>query len=509
MKDIGKKGVSAVKWGAISTVARFSLQLIAQVVMARILGPETYGLFGMGLVVYTLCMFLANFGLAWSLIQKAELSEEDIRFTITWQVMAGLIGTLTLYLGSHWIAAYFREPRVESVVSWLSLACVISAAATPTNNLLQRDLNFRATGAIQVGSYAAGYLLVGIPVALLYQSVYALVAAWLTQATVALIANFSVRPHSLKPLFWYAGAKGMLKTGGTVFYTNVCNWLLNNLDRLLIGRLLNAHAVGVYTAGYNLANMPNTLLLGALQPAFLSAGARLQEEPGRLKRAYLEVVSTVFVLITPAFALLAYLARDLIGVLYGNKWSDAAPVLTILFAAMPAYVLWGLSTPVLWNTGRKSYEALLQLPVLVAAAGAFYLWAAFGVTAAAAVAAVVLLARAGVIGTAACRALGVTLSELTQQIVRAAIGSAVVIAGAHMARTLFTSAIHAPPFLQHLGALSAATAGALLAATALVALRPDALGPQAWRMLDRFIPGLSSRLARPASAAADATKEEQ
>jgi len=498
-----------VKWGAISTVARFGLQLIAQVVMARILGPETYGLFGMGLVVYTLCMFLANFGLGWSLIQKNDLHDEDIRFAMTWQVIAGLIGTAALYFGAPWIAAYFREPRVESVISWLSLACVISAAASPTNNLLQRDLNFRATGAIQVGSYAVGYLLVGIPVALHYKSVYALVAAWLTQATVTLIASFCVRPHPLKPLFWYAGAKDMLNTGGTVFYTNVCNWLLNNLDRLLIGRLLNAHAVGVYTAGYNLANMPNTLLLGALQPAFLSAGARLQEEPGRLKRAYVEVVSTVFVLITPAFALLAYLAPDLIGVLYGDKWGDAAPVLTILFAAMPAYVLWGLSTPILWNTGRKSYEALLQVPVLIAAAGAFYLWAADGVTAAAAVAAAVLAARAGIISTAACRALGITLPELSQQVMRAAIGCAVVVAGAYLARTLFASLVQAPAFLQHLGALTAATAGALLAATAMVAARPQALGPQAWRMLDRFIPGLSHRRSRLASTAADTAKEEQ
>ena len=60
--EINNKAVSAVKWAAVGTVTKFGVQLAAQVVLARLLGPENYGLFAMGLVVLTLSNFLADFG---------------------------------------------------------------------------------------------------------------------------------------------------------------------------------------------------------------------------------------------------------------------------------------------------------------------------------------------------------------------------------------------------------------------------------------------------------------
>ena len=95
----------------------------------------------------------------------------------------------------------------------------------------------------------------------------------------------------------------MAGVGYTVFATNICNWLLNNLDRTLLGRFLNVQTVGLYTVGYNLANTPNALFIGALQPAFLAAGARIQSEPGRLRSTYLSVLASVWILILPMFVL--------------------------------------------------------------------------------------------------------------------------------------------------------------------------------------------------------------
>ena len=73
--DINKQGVSAVKWAAVGTVIRFGLQLFTQVILARLLGPESYGLFAMGLIVLTLSTFVADFGFSWGLVQNQELKE--------------------------------------------------------------------------------------------------------------------------------------------------------------------------------------------------------------------------------------------------------------------------------------------------------------------------------------------------------------------------------------------------------------------------------------------------
>lgn len=481
---LGRPGVAAVKWSAVSTAARFALQLVAQVMLARTLGPEVFGIFALGMVVLTFANFVSGFGFSWSLIQRTHLQDEDIRFAWTWQVVVGAFTTLAVYLAAPDIAGYFKEARSQPVIEWLSLACLLTAAAAPATYLLQRDLNFRAVGLIQVGSYAAGYVCVGLPMALLGQGAESLVAAWLVQAGVMLIASYLLKPHPARPLFWYPGARTAVGTGRAVFFTNIVNWVLNNMDRVLIGRLLDAHSLGLYNVAYNSATMPNTLLLGALQPAFLAAGARLQDDPQRLGRVYVQMIATVLVLAVPAFVFLALISPDLIRMLYGARWSDAGAVLGILFLSIPAYVIWGLSTPVLWNTGHKHYEAALQLPLIMVGGLGFYLYAGNGIRSAAVVASLLLVLRALVIGTAALRVLKLSVFILVPHALRGLLLSTVCAMGAYAGLQI------AARFNISLLSLMAATVIALSAVSILLALRPQILGVEAAAMLIRFFPGL-------------------
>lgn len=495
MSALSQSGVAAVKWSALSTLARFGLQLVAQVVLARTLGPEVFGIFGIGMVVLTFAAFFSGFGFSWSLMQRITLTEEDIRFAWTWQLIVGLATMLAVYLLAPLLAGYFREPRAQPVIEWLSLACLLSAAAAPATYLLQRDLNFRAVGLIQVGSYGAGYVAVGMPMALLGWGASALVAAWLVQAAVVLVASYALKPHAVRPLLWYGGAHAAMGTGRAVFFTNIVNWTLNNLDRVLIGRLLNAHALGLYNAAYNLAALPNSLLLGALQPAFLAAGARLQHDVPRLGRVYFQILATILVLVLPAFVFLALIAPDLVHLLYGATWREAGWVLQILFLSMPAYILWGISTPVLWNTRRKYHEAALQLPLVGLGALAFYLLAGQGLRAAASVAAMLLVLRAVVIGVAACRALDLRVTALLPHAARGLLFSALCSAG-----VLASQQAIAPLGLPLLS-LAMSTLMALSLLVALVTVRPQLLGDQTITMVLQFFPGLTRLLRSPAAIA--------
>lgn len=488
MSGLSESGVSAVKWSAVSTVARFGLQLIAQVVLARTLGPETYGIFAIGMLVLTFAGFFSSFGFSWSLLRRASVCEEDVRFAWTWQMLVGLVTTLTVYLLAPYLAEYFREPRSLPVIQWLSLACLLSAATAPSTYLLQRDLNFRAAGLIQVGSYAAGYIAVGMPMALAGCGAASLVAAWLVQLVVALVASYALKPHALRPLFWYTGAMATMGTGRAVFLTNVVNWLLGNLDRVLIGRLLNAHALGLYNVAYNLAVLPNSLLLGALQPTFMAAGTRLQNEPERLGRAYFQIISSIFVLVFPAFVFMALISPDLVHLLYGSQWSEAGWVLQILFLGMPFYVILGLSTPVLWNTGRTYHESVLQLPVLALGALGFYLLAGRGIYAAAAVASGLLVVRAMVIGTTALRVLQLRAAALLPHIGRGALLS-VLSALCALAGERVTASFDTP-----LLSLIASTLLAVGMLAALILVRPQLLGDQTTAMVIRFFPRLGALL---------------
>lgn len=484
----------AVKWSVVTTVARFGLQLGSQIALARLLGPDVYGVYGIALTVLTFVAFLSGASFSWNLMLMPRLTDEDIRFSFTWQLLTGVACAGAMWLAAPMLARFFGDARVSGVVQLLAVASALTAASATATCLLQRDLDFRSLGLIQIGSYALGYLVVGVALALQGFGAAALGIAAVVQAAAVLVATCAVRRHPMRPLLRHAGSD-TLATGRIVFFTNIVNWSLMNLDRVVIGRILNAHSVGVYNLAYNVASIPNTLLVGALQPTLLSAGAKMQDDPARLGDSWSRAVAAVLVLATPMAICAALLSRDLVAFVYGPAWGDAGWVLGALFLCVPAWASWGMSTPVLWNAQRKSSECLLQLPVLLVAALAWF-WAAHqGVRHVAAASVLVMFARAAVMVIAVLRRLRIRWTGVGVALLRGAflalLSGLAVVAGQHLAGA------DAAPLAR---LLAAAPMGALPALLVLL-LAPQWLGRDALGVLSRVLPFLSKPTSPLAAAA--------
>ncbi|KQT13546.1 lipopolysaccharide biosynthesis protein [Ramlibacter sp. Leaf400] len=479
----------AFKWSALTTIGRFALQLVAQVVLARLLGPSNYGVYGIGLVVLTFAGFLAGNAFSYSLVLKKEVDDDDVRFAFTWQLMAGLVCAAGVYASAGWLATYFGDPRVEPMLRWISVAVLLQSLIAPSSCLMTRELNFRDIGLIHLGSYGAGYLMVGVPLALRGFEAQALAGACVVQALVALVASFALRPHPIKPLLRHPMSADTFDTGRTVFFTNMVNWLLTNVDRIVIGRLLNTHSVGLYNVAYNFASIPYVLLVNSLQPTFLAAGARLQDDLRQLGQAWLTLLACMMVFLIPAGVLLSMLAGDLVRVLYGPAWSEAGWVMAIMFLCLPAWCCLGMSTPVLWNTGRKHLEAMLQLPMLAAAVPLWWLLAPLGIRAIVIAAAGVIFARAIVIVAAGLRALDLSWRLLLPFALRGLALAAVCGVAVTLGRQ-FVSSLHQP--LATLIVEGCTGFGTLLLVTLVW---PQVLGPEARGVLSRLIPSMGPRWA--------------
>lgn len=480
MTDLSRKSVHAIKWNIVGTISRFALQLIAQVILSRILGPTSFGLFGLGMIVYTFGSFFSSFGFGRQLLQKQSISDCDIRFAFTWQVMLGGTATLIIYLSAPLISKYFNSPDLIPVIKWLSFACVVNAATAPANNLLGRDLNFKLVAKIQFISYLISYILVGIPLAFYGIGVFALVYAWMLQLVLILVLTYLAHPHSLKPLFWFSEGRDAMNYGSTVFITNIVNWILSNIDRVLVGRLLSVHVVGLYTVSYNLATLPNNLLLNGLQTIFLASGAKTAGELNKLRQSYLQVLSTILVLILPVFVVLSVLSPALMQVLYGEKWVGSGAILAVLFLGVPALIVWGLSTPVLWNMEKKHHEALLQLPILLVACVVLYKYASQGPVTVAWIFVGIAYTRSAVMLYSAMQVLSLCVSLLIPAVVRGIVFSTLFYAISNLAILAVDS------FNSVLIQLAAACFFSLLTGMVITIKFSDWLGTDVLKMLARF-----------------------
>lgn len=371
MKHLVSRSVGALAWATGGTAARMVMQIVAQIILARLLGPEQYGIFAIGAIVVGFSSFLSDVGLAYGLIQKDKVDADDIRFVVCWQWILGAVVAIAVWFASGWIAASFGEARAQSVIGWLAAVCLLNALAAPALNLLKRELDFKRIQLAGAVSYFIGFFVVGIPLAVNGMQVGALVAAWLTQATLFLLFLFGAVRHPLRPLFWYPQAAAQWRYAASVLSTNLLNWLVVNTDRAIVARAFGTHDVGLYATAFNFVYAPGAALAGILQPVLFSAASRVASNTEGLGNAYRSALAMVFVTVVPAFATIALLSTPLVSLLFGPKWMSAAPLCVPLALAMPMLVLISISTPVLWTRDHITRELRLQLPAvaLVVVAG--------------------------------------------------------------------------------------------------------------------------------------------
>lgn len=362
MAALGARSISAVFWGAGGTVLRLLIQISAQVVLARLLGPGEYGVFAIGGIVVGLCTFFADFGLAYGLIQKREINDADMRFAFTWQFVVGALVSVLIMLSSSALATFFDEPRAQPVVAALSVICLINALTGVPLSLLKRRLDVRTQQFGFIVSYALAFFGLGVPLALAGVGVWALVAAWIAQALLFLLIAYRAVRHPVRPLWWHGAARDQVVYSRTVVVTNVFNWAIANVDKVIVGHLLPSREIGLYATLFNLVYVPMASILGVVQPVFFSAGVRVAESDdeaasrAKLAAAFAALIAAVCLYILPPMLVAAALADKVVVTLYGAAWADGAMVLGPVCIAMPLFMAWGLSTPMLWASGQPKAE---------------------------------------------------------------------------------------------------------------------------------------------------------
>lgn len=406
------RSISAFMWGSVGSLIKLVIQFAAQILLARILGPEQYGLFAMGVIVISFSAFLSDIGIAYGLIQRKELTDAHVRFVLTWQLVLGVLVAGGIALLAQPLADFFNEPRAAMVFLALAPLCFIQALTAVSLNLLKRAMDFKTIHMANAISYFVGFVCVGIPMALYGHQVWALVVAWTVQTLVNLVLLYGRSRHPLALLIAHPDGRAMTRFGITVLATNVTNWFIGNIDRVVAARMLSSTAVGLYATAYNLMNTPTQTLLGLLQPVMYSACSKVQGEARRIRSAYLALLGAIAVFIFPVFASLAVISDTFVLALYGGEWAHSAVVLQPIALAMPLLLIWNISTPVLWTNGQISKEFKSQIPIAVAWLVGSLIAVQFSLSALAWTVLVLFVVRSGTMAVAAMRAMEASPREV-------------------------------------------------------------------------------------------------
>ncbi|MDJ1157084.1 oligosaccharide flippase family protein [Chelatococcus sp. SYSU_G07232] len=347
--------------------------LIAAV--SRLLTPEEIGVSVIGATIFGFAEVLRDIPSNY-LVQKADLTREDVRTTFTLLALVSLMFAGALTATSAWIAGIYEEAHLQLYLQVLAFAFLPGAFERPVTALLRRDMAFPQVAVANVARVAVnGVVTVGL--ALLgfsYMSfAWAALAGGLTAAALAI--RFGGRRWIFMPLF--SNWRAAVRFGGSYSVAVLLATLYDLLPYVLLSRLHRLEDVGFYNRARMLSLLPHKLILSSFDPVALPALAAEARAGRELKQPYLNAITHITVVQWPALLVLTILAHPAIALLYGPQWIEIVPLAQIIAAAMLLSFTGGLNAPVLIAVGALRDLAmafLICLPIsgAIVTASAFF-----------------------------------------------------------------------------------------------------------------------------------------
>lgn len=355
----GGRGTSAVAWSGVSVGGRQVFQLLFAVVLARVLGPESFGVISLATVYVTLTALLLDQGLSAALVQRRRLPPGLPGATATANLLtAAVLGLLTLLVAGP-VAGFFSTPELAGVLLLLAPTLLLKAAAVAPRAVLVRDLRLGPVGVADVTGAAlgcaAGVLAVtqGLGVASL---VVQTVVVDVVVATVLLVRARGPVPNlhlgELVPSLRFSAQ--VLATGGVAF-------LSRNLDNVLVGRFLGATSLAYYGMAYRVLVLPVQLVGQTVNRVMFPAFARMAEDRAQLGRTLLGTTRLLSLAAVPAMALAAAAAWQLVDVVLGPAWAPAAPVVAVLALAGARETVLYVTPALMKGLGRGGLALRVEL----------------------------------------------------------------------------------------------------------------------------------------------------
>jgi PST family polysaccharide transporter len=175
-----------------------------------------------------------------------------------------------------------------------------------------------------------------------------------------------------------AGIYSMLCFGGTVTLNSLVVYIAYNLDKLLLGRFWGADVLGIYGRAYQLINVPTANLNDAFAGVGFSALSRLQNDRVRLKRYFLKGYSVFISMTAPITIFCALFADDVVMVVLGPKWADAAAIFRCL---APTILVFGIINPLGWlmqSSGMQGRSLRIALVIALLVTAGYLLGLPYG-----------------------------------------------------------------------------------------------------------------------------------
>src|SRR5690606_36569770 len=355
------KAVTGMGWTLLQQFGYQGINFLVQLVLARILAPEAFGIIALLQVFMAVGTNLIDSGMASSLIRNKDVNEEDYSTVFYLNILVAFAIYLTVYLLSPFIANFYSIPILEAVIKVYCISFVVNAFSIVQVTKLTKEMKFKKQMLIQLPSLIiAGS--VSIYVAYNGWGVWSIVVYNLLQNVLQSLQYWFGSKWRPKRVFNVEKLKYHFSFGYKLTIASLLNSIYDNIYALVIGKNFSPQIWGYYNRAELFQLFPGKNISTALEKLTYPMFSQLQENNDQLRRYYREIFNCVVYFLTPTMIILATLAEPFFRFLLTEKWLPMVPYFQVLTIVGVLHPFQRYNLNILRVTGRS--DLVLKLNVI-------------------------------------------------------------------------------------------------------------------------------------------------
>lgn len=368
-ENLKNKFINATKWSSITEIAAKLVSPITNMVLARIISPEAFGVVATITMIMSFADMFTDAGFQKYLVQH-EFKDENEKFknanVAFWtNFVISIFLWVIIIIFREQIAISVGNPGLGNVIAIACIQLILTSFSSIQMALYRRSFDFKTLFLVRMVAVCIPFI-VTIPLALLGLSYWALIIGTIViQLSNAVILTIKSK---WKPYLFYKVEilKEMISFSIWSLIEAISIWFTAWADVFIIGNSLNQYYLGIYKTSTTMVNVLMSLITASIVPVLFSALSRLQEDEEKFKNMYLTTQRLVSIFVFP-LGIGVYLYSDLATrIMLGSKWNEASGVIGVWALTSALMVVFGhFCSEVYRAKGKPKLSFLAQLLHLV------------------------------------------------------------------------------------------------------------------------------------------------
>jgi PST family polysaccharide transporter len=284
---------------------------------------------GMIFVFTNFAELFSELGLGAALVQRKTIEERHLSSIFWLNIGAGLFLTILTIILSPYLSIFYKVPELEPLAMLISFNFLISSFGIVQRSLLTRRMDFYSVLIISITVNTLSGVL-GISLACFGFGVWSLAWQFLSSSVITTVLLWLLSPWKPKLIFNKNAIRELLPFSKNLLGFSVFNYWIRNVDNLLIGKYLDANALGIYSRAYNIMLLPFNQITRTIGQVMFSSLSKIQDDKEAVKKIYLRSIRAIALISFPLMMGLFVTADHFILTILGPQWGDVVPVLMIL-----------------------------------------------------------------------------------------------------------------------------------------------------------------------------------